>query len=56
MVGGDASTVGAAVEKVWIAVVETGFETTADPTRNLESHRLGWDELLDQLVAAMEAL
>ncbi|MFI6426717.1 SRPBCC domain-containing protein [Promicromonospora sp. NPDC050880] len=39
-----------------LTVVETGFETTTDPAGNLESHRLGWDEQLDRLVAAMEAL
>ncbi|MFD6444314.1 SRPBCC domain-containing protein [Promicromonospora sp. NPDC060204] len=39
-----------------LTVVETGFETTVDPAGNLESHRLGWDELLDQLVVAMEVL
>ena len=34
----------------------TGFETTTDPSGNLESHRLGWDEQLDRLVATLEAL
>lgn len=38
-----------------LTVVETGFETTVDPAGNLESHRLGWDEQLDRLVAALEA-
>jgi hypothetical protein len=36
-------------------VVETGFETTLDPAGNLESHRHGWDEQLDRLVAELEA-
>ena len=38
-----------------LTVVETGFETTLDPARNLESHRQGWDEQLDRLVAELEA-
>jgi uncharacterized protein YndB with AHSA1/START domain len=38
-----------------LTVVEKGFETTADPAGNLESHRLGWDEQLDRLVAVLEA-
>ena len=38
-----------------LTVVETGFETTSDPSGNLESHRLGWDEQLDRLVAELEA-
>lgn len=38
-----------------LTVVETGFETTSDPAANLESHRLGWDEQLDRLVALLEA-
>jgi uncharacterized protein YndB with AHSA1/START domain len=37
-----------------LTMVETGFETTIDPTFNLESHRGGWDELLDRLVAHFE--
>lgn len=38
-----------------LTVVETGFGMTLDPARNLESHRLGWDEQLDRLVAELEA-
>ncbi|RCK71000.1 hypothetical protein DT076_00470 [Desertihabitans brevis] len=38
-----------------LTVTETGFETTTDPTGNLESHRLGWDAQLDRLVALLEA-
>jgi uncharacterized protein YndB with AHSA1/START domain len=37
-----------------LTVVETGFETTSDPTANLESHRQGWDSELDKLVALLE--
>ena len=37
-----------------LTVVETGFQSTADPAGNLESHRLGWDEQLDRLVAVLE--
>jgi uncharacterized protein YndB with AHSA1/START domain len=37
-----------------LTVVETGFETTRDPAGNLESHRQGWDEQLDRLVAMLE--
>ncbi|WP_426186021.1 SRPBCC domain-containing protein [Microbacterium sp. TWP3-1-2b2] len=35
-------------------VVESGFENTSDPRVNLESHRTGWDEELDKLVALVE--
>jgi uncharacterized protein YndB with AHSA1/START domain len=38
-----------------LTVVETGFETTSDPTAALESHRHGWDSELDELVALLEA-
>lgn len=38
-----------------LTVVETGFETTSDPTANLESHREGWVLELDELVALVEA-
>lgn len=34
---------------VELTVVETGFEHTADPTGQLEGHRDGWNEKLDQL-------
>ena len=37
-----------------LTVVETGFETTSDPSANLESHREGWDGELDKLVALLE--
>jgi uncharacterized protein YndB with AHSA1/START domain len=37
-----------------LTVVETGFETTADPSANLESHRAGWDSELDALVDLLE--
>lgn len=37
-----------------LTVVETGFETTSDPSANLESHRQGWDGELDKLVALLE--
>ncbi|MGC5172848.1 SRPBCC family protein [Micromonospora sp. DT81.3] len=37
-----------------LTVVETGFETTSDPSANLESHREGWNSELDKLVALLE--
>ncbi|WP_344095600.1 SRPBCC family protein [Microbacterium deminutum] len=37
-----------------LTVVETGFDTTSDPSANLESHREGWDSELDKLVALLE--
>jgi uncharacterized protein YndB with AHSA1/START domain len=37
-----------------LTVVETGFETTSDPAANLESHRIGWNDELDKLVALLE--
>jgi uncharacterized protein YndB with AHSA1/START domain len=37
-----------------LTVVETGFETTSDPAATLESHRAGWNEELDELVALLE--
>jgi uncharacterized protein YndB with AHSA1/START domain len=37
-----------------LTVVETGFEATSDPAANMESHRGGWDEELDKLVALLE--
>ncbi|MGH9270644.1 MAG: SRPBCC family protein [Ilumatobacteraceae bacterium] len=37
-----------------LTVEETGFETTADPAANLESHRQGWDGELDKLVSTLE--
>jgi uncharacterized protein YndB with AHSA1/START domain len=41
-------------EGTQLTVVETGFETTADPAANLESHRAGWDSELDALVDLLE--
>jgi uncharacterized protein YndB with AHSA1/START domain len=38
-----------------LTVVETGFETTSDPTADLESHREGWNGELDKLVALLES-
>ena len=38
-----------------LTVVETGFETTSDPAANLESHRTGWNDELDKLVALLES-
>jgi hypothetical protein len=35
-------------------VIETGFENTSAPLENLESHRTGWNEELDKLVALVE--
>jgi uncharacterized protein YndB with AHSA1/START domain len=37
-----------------LTVVESGFETQADPSASLESHRTGWDSELDELVAYLE--
>lgn len=37
-----------------LTVVETGFERSADPAGNLESHRRGWDTELDELTALLE--
>lgn len=37
-----------------LTVVEVGFETTSDPAANLESHRVGWNDELDKLVALIE--
>jgi len=38
-----------------LTVLETGFEATSDPVYNLESHRTGWNEELDKLVALVES-
>jgi uncharacterized protein YndB with AHSA1/START domain len=38
-----------------LTVVETGFENTSDPAANLESHRTGWNDELDKLVALLES-
>lgn len=35
-------------------VLEVGFENTSEPLANLESHRTGWNEELDKLVALVE--
>lgn len=37
-----------------LTVEETGFELSADPVGNLESHRQGWDDELDKLVRLLE--
>jgi uncharacterized protein YndB with AHSA1/START domain len=37
-----------------LTVEETGFEMTAEPVKNLESHRAGWDAELDKLVSLIE--
>ncbi|WP_159607179.1 SRPBCC family protein [Agromyces humi] len=37
-----------------LTVVETGFEATSDPAANMESHRGGWNDELDKLVALLE--
>lgn len=37
-----------------LTVIETGFEGTSDPAVNLASHRDGWTEELDKLVALLE--
>lgn len=38
-----------------LTVVETGFETTTDPTASLESHRGGWNSELDELIDLLES-
>jgi uncharacterized protein YndB with AHSA1/START domain len=38
-----------------LTVVETGFETTSDPVKNLEEHRTGWNGELDKLVVLLES-
>lgn len=38
-----------------LTVEESGFEATADPAGNLESHRQGWDGELDKLVLLLES-
>jgi len=37
-----------------LTVVETGFDTLADPSGSMEDHRSGWDSELDELVAYLE--
>jgi uncharacterized protein YndB with AHSA1/START domain len=37
-----------------LTVVEAGFESTSAPLVNLESHRVGWNEELDKLIALFE--
>lgn len=37
-----------------LTVIESGFDTTVDPTYNMEEHRSGWDQILDQLLARFE--
>ena len=38
-----------------LTVVESGFERTSDPLANLESHRTGWNDELDKMVALVES-
>jgi uncharacterized protein YndB with AHSA1/START domain len=38
-----------------LTVVETGFELTSDPAKNLAAHGEGWVTELDKLVALLEA-
>ncbi|WP_116952328.1 SRPBCC family protein [Jiangella endophytica] len=42
-------------EGTQLTVVESGFEALTDPAGALESHREGWDDELDKLVALLEA-
>ena len=37
-----------------LTVVETGFDSLADPAAGMESNRGGWDAELDELVAYLE--
>ncbi|GAA1439197.1 SRPBCC family protein [Leifsonia poae] len=37
-----------------LTVVETGFDTLADPAAGMESNRGGWNSELDELVAYLE--
>ena len=37
-----------------LTVVETGFDTLADPAASMEDNRGGWDSELDELVAYLE--
>lgn len=37
-----------------LTIVEAGFDNTSAPLENLESHRTGWNEELDKLVALVE--
>lgn len=39
-----------------LTVVETGFETLADPSASMEGNRTGWDAELDELVAYAESM
>ncbi|WP_394768454.1 SRPBCC family protein [Lacisediminihabitans sp.] len=41
-------------EATRLTVVESGFETMADPAASMEEHRGGWDSELDELVAYLE--
>ncbi|MGA4508005.1 SRPBCC family protein [Propionibacteriaceae bacterium G1746] len=41
-------------EGTQLTVVETGFETAADPAALMADHRGGWDGELDKLVALLE--
>lgn len=42
------------VDGIRLTVVESGFETTVDPTYNMKEHRSGWNQILDQLLARFE--
>ncbi|MBN9239045.1 MAG: hypothetical protein BGO97_05100 [Micrococcales bacterium 70-64] len=48
-------TLEAVPEGTLLTVVETGFESTSDPLKNLEFHRQGWNDELDKLVALFGA-
>jgi uncharacterized protein YndB with AHSA1/START domain len=37
-----------------LTVVESGFAVTSDPAANVQSHRQGWTDELDKLVALLE--
>ena len=37
-----------------LTVVESGFDTQADPAASMESHRTGWDSELDELVSYLQ--
>lgn len=41
-------------EGTQLTVVESGFDTLADPLAGMESNRGGWDAELDELVAYLE--
>lgn len=47
-------TLEAIPEGTQLTVVETGFEHTSNPSKNLSAHRTGWTDELDKLVALLE--